>query len=253
MATDLLSSSETVRGRTARKLLLIWRNPENRRLVRVGELDVLIDGHFAFRYLPGATDPAFSPLVQFPDQDKTYVSNSLPAFFRNRVMSRARPSYSDYRRWIGLEQSGSDTPVEVLLRTGGSRATDTFHIVDDIDQAADGIVVSRFLASGIRHISGARDRLATLQAGQLLALRDEPDNQSNPRAVLIDVSAGAPVGYVPDWLVDDLHDLRSRADELVVIAERVNPDAPSRLQLLCRIEAKVTRAGQSTLAIHARP
>lgn len=110
---------------TRRRLLLIWQDAESRQLVKVGQLDELVDGHYLFAYLPGARHPNFTPLVQFPDLDGWYESPTLPAFFVNRVMSRSRPSYSDYRHWIGLDEEDSDTPFEVLIRTGGSRATDT--------------------------------------------------------------------------------------------------------------------------------
>ena len=70
--------------------------------------------------------------------------------FANRVMSRARKRYGEFRHLIGLEEEGSDTPFEVLIRTGAPRATDTFHVVDDLTIGHDGHVVSRFLASGIR-------------------------------------------------------------------------------------------------------
>ena len=91
----------------------------------------------------------------------------------------------------------------------------------------------------MRHIQGAHSRLASLNEGQELCLRDEPDNCVNARAIFIDVRDGEPVGYVPDWLVEDLHSLRALATDFRVRVERVNPDAPSNLQLLCRIEAAV--------------
>lgn len=240
MATSSAPARPPSTARTARRLLLIWQNPTTRQLLRVGQLDQLADGHFAFQYLPGAHEPQFAPLVQFPDLDRLYESPVLPAFFANRVMARTRPSYQEFRLWLGLEQAGADTPFEVLLRTGGPRATDTFHVVDDLAQSADGRVVSRFLASGIRHVWGANDRLRLLRGGERLCLRDEPDNCANPRAILIDVRNREPLGYVPDWLVEDVHALRERSLEFTVTAERVSPEAPWHLQLLCRIEAAVS-------------
>ena len=163
-------------------------------------------------------------------------------------MSRSRGRYGEFRHWIGLEEDGADTPFEVLIRTGGPRATDTFHVVDDLSRSDDGRVISRFLASGVRHVQGAFSRLTSLNEGQELCLRDEPDNHVNARAILIDVRDGEPVGYVPDWLVEDVHSLREVAADFRVVVERVNPDAPFHLQLLCRIEAvvDVTRRGERT-------
>lgn len=239
METDMQVSARAVDATVARKLLLIWQDPATRVFRRVGELDELEDGLFTFRYLDDAADATFSPLAQFPDLGRVYGPGPLPSFFRNRIMSKSRDSYGEYRGWLGLNDDGMDTPAEVLLRTGGSRATDTFHVVDDLSRASDGRIQSRFFASGIRHLVGAGALLLALQPGQELSLRDEADNLYNPRAVLIDAARGEPVGYVPDWLLDDLHDLRHRADELSIFAEQINPEAPSHLKLLCRIEAIV--------------
>ncbi len=239
MTNEVLATGAPPAVETARRLLLIWQDPDSRRLVRVGELDQLVDGRFTFRYLSEAREPGFSPLVQFPDLDQRYWSSRLPSFFANRVMSRSRGRYGEFRHWIGLEANGADTPFEVLIRTGGPRATDTFHVVDDLTRSDDGRVISRFLASGVRHVHDAHRRLTSLAEGQELYLRDEPDNCANARAILIDVQDGEPVGYVPDWLVEDVHSLRALATDFRVVVERVNPDAPSHLQLLCRIEATV--------------
>ena len=57
------------------------------------------------------------------------------------------------------------------------------------------------------------------------------------RALLIDAEADTPVGYVPDWLVNEVHELRDSGYQLDVVAERINPTAPAHLRLLCRLEA----------------
>ena len=237
MATEvLLAQSESLVMSSIRRLLVVWQDPASRRFIRVARLDELEDGRYAFRYLTEARTENFSPLVQFPDLDAIYVSDSLPAFFSNRVMSRQRASYGDFREWLGLSVEGQDTPIEVLARTGGPRATDTFHIVDDLRQL-EGRRVSRFFASGVRYIEGADAQLAKMEAGHRLCLRTEPDNPANQRALLIDAEADTPVGYVPDWLVNEVHDLRDLGYQLDVVAERINPTAPAHLRLLCRLEA----------------
>jgi len=223
----------------ARRLILVWQNPDSRQFVRIGHLDELVDGRYAFGYCEDIDSISdFHPLVQFPDTSVPYVSDSLPAFFGNRLMSRHRASYHRYLDALGLDSSVS-TPMEVLARTGGPRATDTFHLVDDFREDAEGRVVGRFLASGVRHVANSGDNLSRLVAGTGLRLVAEPDNPRNARAQLVCVDGGAPVGYVPDWLLDDLEDLRSRASRFEVIAEQVSPDAEPHLRLLCRIEATV--------------
>lgn len=222
---------------STRRLLLVWQNPETRKFLRVGELDQLPDGGFAFTYLESSrSDPDFFPLDEFPDQSRSYVTDQLPGFFANRVMSTQRASYGAYRSWLGLDSSGADTPIEVLARTGGPRATDTFHIVD-LPGVTEGRFESRFFVSGVRHIPEADARLASLQAGAELGLRPEPDNPENPDAVLVDVTDGEPVGWVPDWLVRELRDLRESGWALRCTVEQVNLEAPPHLRLLVRLES----------------
>jgi len=241
MATDALSRAAAgTDSQVARRLFLIWQNPVSRKFVRVGTLSELVDGRYAFAYTEDAPAIAdFYPLTQFPDLDRTYVSTGLPAFFVNRLMSRKRDSFPEYLHALGIDSPDLDTPMELLARTGGPRATDTFHLVDDLVSNTDGVVTSRFLASGVRHLDADGSRVACVEEGQRLQLRAEPDNPVNERAQLICAGSGEPVGYVPDWLLADLEELQARASELQIFAERVTPDAQPHLRLLCRIEARL--------------
>lgn len=224
----------------SRSLFLIWQNPQSRRFIRIGELSELIDGRYSFAYTDEASDAeGFFPLTQFPEIDRTYVSTGLPAFFVNRLMSRKRDSFTEYLHALGIDSSELATPMELLARTGGPRATDTFHLVEDLAAGDDGVLTSRFLASGVRHVDVDGSRLSALRDGEQLHLRAEPDNRVNERAQLICAGSGEPVGYVPDWLLADIEELQEKANKLEIIAERVSPDAPPHLRLLCRIEARV--------------
>lgn len=223
---------------TVRRLLLIWQDPESRLLIKVGELEARSGDRYAFRYLDAArSNDRFAPLAQFPNLGARYETDYLPEFFANRVMSPRRENYGEYLAWLGLAEPAE--PIEVLVRTGGGRATDTFHIVEDLHTSSIGEVVSRFFASGIRYIDGADALLEALPDGAELAIRDDPTNPQNARAMLIDAADDQPVGYVPNWLVDDVHVLRNGAQPLRVVAERINADAPSHLRLLCRLEARL--------------
>lgn len=224
----------------SRSLFLIWQNPLTRRFIRVGELSELIDGGYSFAYTHEARDAdGFFPLTQFPDIERTYVSAGLPAFFVNRLMSRKRESFPEYLQALGIDSAELDTPMELLARTGGPRETDTFHLVEDLSVDEEGLLTSRFLASGVRYLDTDGSRLGALLEGEQLHLRSEPDNPANERAQLICVDSGEPVGYVPDWLLTDIEELQAKTNQLEIIAERVSPDAPPHLRLLCRIEARV--------------
>ena len=227
-------STELVAASNVRALLLVWQNPSTRRFSKVARLQADGDG-YRFEYLNDADDPAFEPLHSFPDKHHVYETRHLPAFFQNRVMSRKRDSFEQYAEWLGIDPS-VDAPFEILARTGGGRATDTFHVVEEPQLAPGKTVTIRFFASGLSHVESALGRLLMVQSGDQLALRAEPDNPANPRALLIDVVAGEPVGWVPDWLLDEVHDLMN-GEEFDLRVEKVNMDAPWHLKLLCRIDA----------------
>lgn len=214
-----------------RKLRLIWKDPETSRYYPIGQFEALSDGRYAFGYLPEAFDlPGFSPLVQFPDPERIYVFEALPAFLSNRVISRHRPDYDAYVGWLGL--AAGAPPMEILARTGGGRVTDTFHVVDAFEESG-GRCEGRFFISGIRHRNPAA--IDELTPGQELLLKDEPDNSANPQAILL-TADGKEVGWVPDWLVSTVHGLRSKA-EIRVRVEQVNRAAPLRLAVLCHLTA----------------
>ncbi len=66
------------------------------------------------------------------------------------------------------------------------------------------------------------------------------ENDFNPRAVLLATSWGASVGWVPEYLLDTVHELRQLVGAMAVVvsAEHVNPPrVVSHMRLLCRLTA----------------
>lgn len=221
---------------TVSSLLLIWQNPETRTFSKVGRLTRVSEG-FQFEYLRDQLDPAFKPIHSFPDLARVYLTQELPAFFANRVMSRKRSTYQDYAGWLGVS-AVDDAPFEVLARTGGGRETDTFHVVQEPEPVRGGGSTVRFFASGLRHIDGLEARLDEVQPGDRLSLRPEPTNENDPRAILIDVESGLAVGWVPAWLLDDVHEWMRECAPVMAV-EQVNLDAPWHLRLLCRVDVSL--------------
>lgn len=240
-ATELADAGQRASTPTDQRLLLVWQDPETRSFVPVGALTGESDGSFAFRYLRRVErQDSFRPLASFPRLDEIYRFMDLPPFFENRVMSARRPDYPDYLRALSLTEDDA-TPFEMLARTGGSRATDTFHVVAEPAVDVDGLVRTRFLAHGVRHIDGAGDRISQLSPGHRLQLRAQPDNQVNPQAMLVDAEAGEAVGWVPDWMLDTVHRL-IEADPLYELTVDIanGPEAPAHLRLLCLLTAQVS-------------
>jgi hypothetical protein len=221
-----------------RRLFLVWQNPQTRRFAPVGVLERQPEGSFLFRYIRQALEtPGFRPLVAFPELNGAYRSEGLPAFFENRIMSSRRPDFSEWVEALDLDPDTAG-PMELLARAGGSRATDTFNLVAEPEVDASGRATLLFLAHGVRHLDGATNRIERLSAGDELHLRLEPTNPMNERALLVDDQGGEPVGYVPDWMLECVHDLLAADSNARVSVEHVNgPAAPNHLRLLCRLEA----------------
>ena len=76
-----------------------------------------------------------------------------------------------------------------------------------------------------------------LKPGDRLELRCEPDNEFNERALLVR-QTGDRLGYVPDPLLDYVHQIMERPFELVV--DRVNPpEAGMHMRLLVRLTGEL--------------
>lgn len=238
MTTRALSLPDQQRSDVERSLLVVWQDPADRRFVPIAELSHLLDGRYVFQYSDAArSNEGFFALDEYPDLGRTYVSDSLPVFFANRIMTVDRPSYDRYLHWLGLDGlDASEVPLEVLARTGGGRATDTFHIVDR-PRKGDREFASRFFVSGIRHVDDPDMALARVRPGDRLELRRQPDNLKNPKAVIVDVETGVQLGWVPDWLCGEVTDLLADGWSLALTAERVNLDAPAHTRVLCRLTA----------------
>lgn len=70
-------------------------------------------------------------------------------------------------------------------------------------------------------------------------LVDDRHNEFNPRALLLNMQTGLPVGYAPDYLVDTIHLLRECDSRSVyVLVEHLNgTETAPHMRLLCRLSA----------------
>lgn len=221
---------------SVQSLRVIWQNPETREFFQVASLRLPPggEGEYVFEYrqpLPGS----FVPFAAFPEVGREYRSERLFAFFQNRIMSPRRADYEEYLTALDLTRE-EVTPYEMLARTGGGRATDTVQVVPDPVRGEDGRIEQLFLASGVRYHPEADALLARLRPGDELGLRDEPSNDFDARAILIDAAQNRPVGWVPSYMLDEVHKARQGGASVRAFVERANgPQVPSHLRLLCRL------------------
>jgi hypothetical protein len=228
---------------TPRRLIVQWQDHDSRRWFPVAELLAFGDGD-AFRFELGyiaavleARKLGFQPFAAFPEIDRRYGSNTLFPFFQNRVLPTTRPDYLEYVTALGLTPDTADV-VDLLGRSEGRRHTDRIETVLAPERdPRSGRLVTHFLIRGVRHVEGAEAAAAALQAGDPLAAKLEPTNQTNPRARILD-HQGRRVGYVPDYLVTDLDALENAGSRAEYTVVRSNPaPAPAHHRVLVRMEA----------------
>lgn len=226
-----------------RRLILNWQQDGTPDIVPVAELLLNeVDGEprYEFGYIEGvhrAQDLGFQPFAAFPEIARRYVSRDLFPFFRNRVMPATRPDYLEYVTALGLTPDTASA-VDLLGRSEGRRHTDHIETILAAERSADGSrYLTHFLVRGVRHVPGAEDVIRDVAGETELSAVLEPTNPKNPRARLLQIS-GMSLGYVPDYLLDDLDALDAASAGTRFTVVRVNPSpAPAHHRLVVRVDA----------------
>ncbi|MDY7101511.1 MAG: DNA-binding protein [Actinomycetota bacterium] len=223
-----------------RRLYVTWRHPTGS-ILPIGLLVRRATDHepsYRFSYLKMAEQQEdFTPLPGLPDLHRSYESDNLFPVFANRQMPRERPDYDVFVQQLGLDREAD--PFEVLARSEGWRATDRVEVFPEPVRDENGRLTTLFFARGVRHIDGASEAIEGLHVGERLALEPQPTNRYNARALLINTQTGGTAGYLPDYLVDTVHELwQLSVGEVEITAEHINPprSAP-HMRLLCRLAA----------------
>lgn len=222
-------------------LFMTWQDPRTRRILPVARILHIEDGYeFAYIRAVGTAEKlGFEPFLAFPSLDVVYRTTSLPPLLSNRVM---RPTRADYGRFLGLIGLGLEEaePFSILARTGGRRTTDRIEVFAPPRRCGDRFV-GVFLARGVRHVPGAEDAISLLKAGDAISLEPEPANPANPNAHHLIGGDGKVVGFLPDYLANELERLGAAASDLDVSVVRANPPpSPVHHRLLCSFTCSPT-------------
>lgn len=222
-----------------REFRVIWQDQETRSLVHVGWL-VFTGTEFQFSYVEGVkSHPRFRPFPAFPLLEEVYTSEDLFAYFAVRLTSAADPEYDAVLDALGLRRDNA-TPAELLARSPSESPHDTIQVVPEPTELPDGTLVREFLVSGTRHVDEQNSLtvgriIEQLSVGAPLELVPEPHNPHNAESLQISV-AGRQVGWVPDYLLSEIHGYLSSNRALALTVARANgPDVPWHLRLLCRL------------------
>jgi len=230
--TSQMSLVQSPKGQlcTDAALIVTWQNPRTRKIAAIGQLDYL-DGEYTFAYLRSApTVEGFRPLLGFQDFGRRYTSDRLFPIFSQRVMGTGRP---DFARYLDLLRLSADaSPLRILGRSGGRREGDSLFLLQRPSVEDDGSSRAVFFVHGVRHIAEASERVTRLAEGEELALQPESQNPVNARALLVTARDSAPLGYVPDLLLDYLHQLRRVKSPKLIVLQANSEDSPPNLRLL---------------------
>ena len=227
-----------------KELLLAWREPTSRSWIIVGKLWQKDDLYF-FGYTQGVKKALQSQnFISFGNMnsiDEIYTSKEIFPIFKNRLFQKNRPEYSKYIEWLGFNKDKELSPLEELARTNGIRATDSLQLFE-IPKSKNGKYIVYFYSHGISHLAKSyKKRIATLEQGERLFLLKDIQNSFDKKALLLRTNDPTElVGYTPRFYTEDFNKLLSINGEesLIVQVERVNSEAPTQLQLLCKLETK---------------
>ncbi|MCQ3807033.1 MAG: hypothetical protein OXB92_04495 [Acidimicrobiaceae bacterium] len=224
-------------------LFVTWCHPEG--LIHpVGRLTRRVrEGSQAFQFVyfknaERLTEEGFPLLPGLPELHRVYEAEELFPVFRKRQMPPQRPDYGKYLEKLGLDPKTD--PFEVMARNEGRKLTDRIEVFATPVRTDGGELTTLFFARGIRHRPGASEAVAQLNFGDHLALVDDADNQVNALAIHIDTAHGQPIGWVPNYLVNTVHDLRelSGDDAVTISVEHVNPpEVAPYMRLICRMSS----------------
>jgi hypothetical protein len=220
-------------------LYLAWQDPQSRQWYPVGKLSVE-DGVYRFVYTAGAKrSKNFIPLGFMQDLHAEYRSHDLFPLFANRLISKKRPEYKDFLRWLDFREDEAD-PLVLLARTEGVRETDSLTVFPCPERTPQGKYVAHFFGHGLRHLPDeARLRVSRLRPGDHLYLMPDMQNPHDEYALALRTDDPATiVGYCPRYIsCDFLQVLLNNPATVDVHVKQVNADAPIQLRLLCTLTA----------------
>lgn len=230
-------------------LLVLWQHPDDRRILPIGRFG--FDGHtYSFDYTRTALEiDGFRPLPGLRDLGRHYESVALFPAFRSRVMTPGRPDYASYLHTLGMD-AAELCPWEQIVRSGGGREGDTLQFVQ-VPIPRDGVLDTRFLAHGIRHVPAQRRvlngqqvevspelherSLNSLVPGERLELLTEDHSEHSDFATVVASVAGVPLGYIPEVFARGVRKLMTTAAPQITVQRINSASVPPHMRLALRL------------------
>lgn len=221
-------------------LFVAWQQPVSGEWIPVAKLEHK-NSRYYFSYTKGAFRAEnFLPFNRMHQLDAVYESASIFPLFSNRLISKSRPEYKDYLRWLGLNEAEDDV-LSMLALTGGIRGTDSIELFQPPSVSDDGTYCLEFFVRSLSYLP--RDAIAhigSLSPGDKLYLMKDCQNSFDSLALAIRTDTPPFfIGFCPRYYTQDLEYILSEDPYALKISVKcVNQDAPLNMRLLCSIQAK---------------
>lgn len=228
------------------KLIVAWRKQSNQQWFIIGFLQrepkENNQWEYLFYYAKGvqeAFNNGFSPLFgesDIKELKKAYFSDSLFPVFSNRLMTKSRPEYPQYKEWLELEDESN--PLIELAKNNGVRATDSLQLFG-IPQKRNQYIVDFFIHKSNLTPQETQQRMTQRSLGEQLYLSQDIQNPYDKDALLIRTENPLEIlGYAPRIYSQDFRTLLNNPKAQATLKiQKLNPQAPLFYRLLCRFEA----------------
>lgn len=189
-------------------LFVTWQAPESRRIFPIARVMRQSGGEYEWAYLEAASEArqhGFAGLPGYEDLERRVSSPEPPALFAHRVpvRGRRRPASAGRASPAPANDSFDPAPITLLVPVGPGKV-ERLEVFAPPLPGPRGRYWGVFVARGVGRAPGSEAAVARLEPHQVLSVVPEPENPVSPRALLLVDAAGARIGYVPDYLANEL-------------------------------------------------
>jgi hypothetical protein len=227
-------------------LFVSWQAPESRRIYPVARLTRVPSGEFELAYIHAALEAerqGFRGLPGFHDLSEVYLNPQLPSLFEARAASRGRRLRLEGEFELAGEPANDAldaAPITLLLPRPANASPERLEAFAPPLPGGKGTYCGIFVIRGVGRVPGSAALVERLAANEALEIVPEPSNRYNANALLVSRADGSALGYVPDYLANELSRFPNAAARLrvrPVAVHRLNfPPAEPLYQVSCRYE-----------------
>jgi hypothetical protein len=195
-------------------LYLIWKSEKERKQFIVGVLSR--NGQYEFKYyddIKDAKNEGFKPLVEFPDLNKLYTSESLFSTFASRLPDKRRRDMSKILKKYELKEFNQ---YELLKKSGARLPIDNYEFINPVFDY-DVPFGRTFYLAGARYYlccdGSDCSKSVNIDVDEELYLKKELENKHDPYAVAVYIKTQSLIGYVPRYYSEGLFELLQKNEK----------------------------------------